>query len=85
MADATNYLLDGDVEAGDELRVRPWTPPAKTFGQGKNTGPVLNGEKYDWGQPVVVDDHNIDTINRHRDLFMTESAYQDYQSEIQSD
>lgn len=88
--DIHDYLLamDDPLATGDKLRVRPWTPPAPAYNQrGPNTGTVLNGVKLYWGKPYTVTDGesdpeagliSIELVDASRELFMTETGYQDY-------
>lgn len=88
--DIQDFLLgdEAEIAAGDELRVRPWSPPATTYGQGTNTGPVIDGVKLKWGQPVTLaGDGDITPafVQANRPHFMSESQYQNYQTAISNE
>lgn len=87
--DIADFLLDGEanIKAGADLRVRPWSPPCKSYGQGENNGPWFYGKQFTWGQPLkAVDGENdpeagevsLRTVSLHHKIFMTEARYQKY-------
>lgn len=89
----TEFLLSGDepIGAGDDVRVRPWAPPAPAHGQGTNRGPSFDGVRFAWGQPLTVVEGEADLaagtvsleiVKAYPASFMTEARYHEYQNLI---
>lgn len=89
--DIADYLLTAEdaIKPGDDVRVRPWQPPAPSWGQGTNPGPVFNGARFAWGQPLEVVEGlyhpksgtvSAELVQQYPHCFMTEAQYQAWKS-----